>query len=141
MSIKENKAIVARIVELSNERKYDEARELYAVDFVNHDAGAPDIRDRDALMGMFAAWGAGFRDGTAKIEDSIAEGDQVTKRWIYTGTHTDEFMGIPPTGKAIKMTAITIYRLAAGKVVECWWNYDSMGLMQQLGVIPPLGEG
>lgn len=139
MSIMENKAIVARIIDLSNEHKYDEAKALYADDFVNRDAGAPDIQDRDALMVMFAAWGAGFGDGAAKIEDLIAEGDQVTKRWIYTGTHTGEFMGIPPTGKAIKMTAITIYRLVGGKVVECWWNYDSLGLMQQLGVIPPLG--
>ena len=141
MSIEENKAIVARIIELSNEHKYVEAKALYATDSVNHDAGAPDIRDRDALMAMFAAWGAGFPDGAAKIEDLIAEGDQVTKRWVYTGTQTGEFMGIPPTGKAIKMTAITIYRLIGGKVVECWWNYDSMGVMQQLGVIPSPGEG
>ena len=50
-----------------------------------------------------------------------------------------DFLGIPPTGNAVEMTGITIYRFAGGKIVEAWSNADSMGMMQQLGVIPPLG--
>ena len=69
----------------------------------------------------------------------IAEGDQVAKRFTFRGTQTGEFQGIPPTGKSIAMTGITIYRCADGKVAECWWSYDTMGAMQQLGVIPPMG--
>jgi steroid delta-isomerase-like uncharacterized protein len=113
--------------------------ELYASDFSNHDPSAPDVGDREALMQMFAVWGTSFPDARVTIEEMVGEGDLVAKRWTYRGTHTGEFMGIPATGKEIAMTAITIYRISGGKVAECWWNYDSLGVMQQLGVIPPLG--
>ena len=137
----ENKDIVQRVVDLVNEGKLEQVKELYTTDFVNHDPSAPDVRDREALMQMFAVWGAGFPDAHTTVEDMVAEGDMVAKRWSYRGTHKGEFMGIPATGKEITMTAITIYRISGGKVAECWWNYDRLGAMQQLGLIPPLGEG
>jgi steroid delta-isomerase-like uncharacterized protein len=139
MSLQENKDVVQRLVDLINEGKLEQAKELYTPDYVNHDPGAPDVGNREALIQLFAVWGAGFPDAHTTIDDMVAEGDMVAKRWTYRGTHTGEFMGIPATGKSITMTAITIYRLAGGKVAECWWNYDRLGAMQQIGVIPPLG--
>ena len=94
MSLQENKDIVQRVVELSNEKKYAQAKELYTSDFVNHDPTAPAVRDRQALMQMFAVWGTGFPDARATIEEMVAEGDKVAKRWTYHGTHNGEFMGI-----------------------------------------------
>jgi steroid delta-isomerase-like uncharacterized protein len=139
MSLQENKDLVQRVVDTINEGKLSQAKELYTSDFVNHDPSAPTVRDREALMQTLAVWGTGFPDARATIEEMVAEGDKVAKRWTYRGTHSGEFMGIPATGKEISMTAITIYRISGGKVAECWWNYDSLGVMQQLGVIPPLG--
>jgi steroid delta-isomerase-like uncharacterized protein len=139
MSLQGNKDVVQRIVDLLNEGKREQLKELYTEDFCNHDPGAPQVTTRDALIQLLGVWWAGFPDAQATIDDMIAEGDQVAKRYTFRGTQTGEFQGIPPTGKSIAMTGITIYRFAGGKVAECWWNYDTIGAMQQLGVIPPMG--
>lgn len=75
------------------------------------------------------------------MEDVIAEGDKVAGRWTAHGTHEDELVGIPPTGKEATWTGMTIYRLAGGEIVEAWWSRDMLGLLIQLGVVPPLGQG
>jgi predicted ester cyclase len=56
------------------------------------------------------------------------------------GTHRGDFQGIAPTGKSITQTGIDILRLAGGKVSERWGEFDNLGLMQQLGVIPAPGQ-
>jgi steroid delta-isomerase-like uncharacterized protein len=122
-----------------NERKLAQVEDLYTSDFVNHDPGTPDVRDRTALTQLFAARITAFPDQRVTIEDVIAEGDQVAKRWTIHGTHNGEFMGMPATGKEFAITAITIYRLSRGEVAECSWNYDSLTMLQPLGVVPPLG--
>ena len=61
-------------------------------------------------------------------------------RFSMGGTHKGEFMGIAPTNKQSQLTGISIERLAGGKVVETWVNWDALGMMQQLGVIPPPGS-
>ena len=129
-----------RVFDLLTVGQYALARDLYAADYANHDPSAPDVRDRDSLMELSAAFRKGISDAVGAIEDLIAQGDKVTKRWKYRGAHNGEFMGIPPTGKKIMMTAITIYRLAGGKVAECWWNYDTLGVLQQIGAIPLAAE-
>jgi steroid delta-isomerase-like uncharacterized protein len=139
MSLQGNKDVVQRIIDHLNAGTREQARELYTEDFVNHDPGSPQVTSRDALIQTFAVWWTAFPDAHTTIDDLVAEGDQVAKRWTFRGTQNGEFQGIPPTGKAIEMTGITIYRLVGGKVAECWWNYDTMGAMQQLGVIPPMG--
>ena len=68
----------------------------------------------------------------------IAEGDKVMTRLSAYGTQTGWLFGIPPTGKQISMTAIAIHRIANDKIVEHWSEIDNLGLMQQLGVVPPL---
>lgn len=60
-------------------------------------------------------------------------------RWTARGTHKGALMGIPPTGKQVTVTGITINRIANGKFAEDWSNYDLLGMLQQLGVIPTMG--
>ena len=157
MSLQEKKAVVQRVADWVIEGKLEEVRELFTSDFINHDdskcirdftsdfskqdASAPTVRDREALMQTFAEWDTAFSDGHVRVEDMVAEGDRVVQRWTYHATHTGEFMGIPATGKELTITATTTYRLSGGKVAECWWNYDNLGIMHQLGVIPPMGGG
>jgi predicted ester cyclase len=71
--------------------------------------------------------------------DLIAEGDKVAGRWTARGTHKGDLFGIPPTGKQGTVTGIDIYHFAGGKIEENWSNWDALGLMQQLGVIPAPG--
>jgi predicted ester cyclase len=73
-------------------------------------------------------------------EDMIAEGDKVVVRSTFRGTHKGDLMGIPPTGKQVTMPLILIYRIADDKIVEHWMQADALGLLQQLGVIPPMGQ-
>ena len=81
-----------------------------------------------------------FPDMQLTIEDQIAEGDKVVTRWTARGTHQGELMGIPPTGKQATVTGITVGRVANGKFVESWSNFDALGMMQQLGVVPVPGQ-
>jgi predicted ester cyclase len=77
-----------------------------------------------------------FPDHHETIDDIVAEDDKVVARVRWTGTHQGEYLGAAPTGKQVTYTAITIYRIEGGKVVESWQEGDRIGLMQQLGVIP-----
>ena len=89
---------------------------------------------------IFAALRAGFPDFQTTIEDLIAEGDKVAGRISWQGTHKGELMGIPPTGKHVKVTEMQIYRMTNGKIVERWVESDVLGMMQQLGIIPTQGQ-
>jgi predicted ester cyclase len=81
-----------------------------------------------------------FPDLYFTVEDHIAEGDKVVARLTVRGTQQGVFMGIPPTGKHVTVTAIDINRFAGGKSVEHWLNMDTLGLLQQLGVVPMPGQ-
>jgi predicted ester cyclase len=75
------------------------------------------------------------------IEDQIAEGDRVVTRLTSYGKHEGDLPGAPKTGNDMKMTSITIHRIANGKLVEKWSEKDVMGFLQQIGVMPPMGQG
>ena len=75
------------------------------------------------------------------IDDLLAERDKVVARITGRGTHADELMGIPATHKPVAMTGIAIYRFAHGKTAERWAQHDTLSLLQQLGVLPPMGHG
>ena len=80
-----------------------------------------------------------FPDLAFHIEDMIAEDDKVVVRWNATVTHTGDYFGIPPTGKAATITGMNTWHLANGKAIEGWVNRDDLGLLQQLGIIPTPG--
>jgi predicted ester cyclase len=82
-----------------------------------------------------------FPDLHLHIEDEIAEGDLLTTRWAGHGTHQGELMGIPATGKEVTVGGINISRIADGKIMERWEEFDMMGMMVQLGVVPAPGQG
>jgi predicted ester cyclase len=73
------------------------------------------------------------------IEELLADGDTVVARFTTHGTQTSTFQGIPATGAAAAASGIAIYRLAGGKIVAQWLEYDRLGTLQQLGLIPVLG--
>jgi steroid delta-isomerase-like uncharacterized protein len=90
--------------------------------------------DVKRFMGEFRE---AFPDFHSTIEDQIAEGDKVVTRWTMSGIHQGEFRGIAPTGKQITVTGIGIFRFSdEGKVIESWDNFDQLGMMRQLGVVP-----
>ena len=80
----------------------------------------------------FATWA----DIHCIIEDIFGEGDKVAIRWTWSGSHKGELMGIAPTGKRVTMTGISIMHIVDGKVAKEWTEMDTLGMMQQLDVIP-----
>ena len=69
----------------------------------------------------------------------IAEGDLVVIHMPIEGTFTNQLMGIPPNGKKVSLWMCNVWKVVGGRAVEWWINMDTLGLMQQLGVIPPQG--
>jgi predicted ester cyclase len=70
------------------------------------------------------------------IDEIFSSGDRVVVRWTGSGTHVGEVNGISPTGNEIRVDAITIHRMDNGKIAETWEVWDTLGFLQQLGVIP-----
>ena len=87
---------------------------------------------REFLLSLFAA----FPDAHWNIEDLIAADDEVVTRWSFVGTHRGTFIGIPPTEKQLVLGGISIDHIVEGKIVEEWEQWDTLGMMQQLDVVP-----
>jgi len=137
MSVEENKIMHRRFtLESLNHGNLAVADELAAADLVDHNA-PPGLAPGLAGFKQFVTrLRAGFPDVAFTIEDEIAEGDKVVVRTTMRGTHTGEFLGIPPTGRKVTMGTVDIVRIANGKIVEHWGQQDTLGMLQQLGVIP-----
>lgn len=134
----ENKALIQHFVEESfNCGNLNVVDEVYAPSFTSHDpATTQEERSPEDTKQFVDTYRSAFPDGHAVVEDLISEGDRVAYRWTYRGTHQGELVGISPTGKQVTITGITINRISGGKIEEEWNNFDRLGLMRQLGVIP-----
>jgi steroid delta-isomerase-like uncharacterized protein len=88
---------------------------------------------KDVLRGMRAA----FPDLYFSVEEQIAEGDKVLTRFEWTGTQRGEFLGVPATGRSVKVWGMVIDRLQGGRIKDTRIIMDMLGLMTQLGVFPP----
>ncbi len=142
MSAEANKAIVNRIwEEVVNEGNLNIADELFATSYVYHGPGGREIKGPEGFKQFIAMRRTAFPDFHVAVEDMVAEGDRVVSRWTAAGTHKGDLMGIAPTERRGTMTGITITRIVDGKVVEDWENLDQLGILRQLGAIPPLGKG
>jgi steroid delta-isomerase-like uncharacterized protein len=134
-----NKALVRRMIEEGwNKHNLALLDELYA-DCVYYNPTTGEIRG-EALKQFAASLLAAFPDIRFTIEDLVAEGDKVVTRWSCTGTLQGEFMGLAPTGKQLTPSALDIFRIVEGKVVEERVEFDTLRFFQQLGAVPPLGK-
>ena len=140
MSTEENKAFVQRLFAAYNKHNLAGVEELCAPDYVFHGPAAFCDMDLAGVKQVMPPFFTAFPDLHYTVEDLIAEGDKVVARVTMRGTLQGDFMGIPPTGKQIRWTAIAIDRFEAGKFVENWLNADNLGLLQQLGVIPQMAQ-
>jgi steroid delta-isomerase-like uncharacterized protein len=134
----ENKALSRRLLdEAFNKGNVDIADEVLTSGFVNHDAALPEATvGVDAAKASMTGYRTAFPDMQFTIEDQFDSGDEVVTRWSARGTHQGDLMGIPATGKQATVTGITIDRIEGSRIAESWTNWDTLGLMQQLGAIP-----
>jgi steroid delta-isomerase-like uncharacterized protein len=134
----QHKALVRRLMEeVWSRGDLGAVDQLVADEYVGHSSAMdPQTRGTEGYKRFFATLRSAFPDFRVTIEDQIAEGDRVVSRWTARATHAGAYAGIPPSGKPGVMTGISLFRVAEGKVVECWTNRDDLGLLQQLGVVP-----
>ena len=135
----ENKASARRVLKevFSGQGDLEVADELFAPNFVGHDPASPeDIRGPEGVKQFAGMYRNAFPDVQMSVEDQVAEGDIVVTRWIASGTHQGDLMGIAPTGNRVTVTGTSIERVVDGRIEETWDNYDALGMMQQIGAIP-----
>ena len=136
MTPEENKQLYWRIYDnILNQRNLSVIDELVSSDYVYHDPHNP-LNSPDELKQGMAAYLSALPDMRFTVDEMVAEGDKVVKRWKVVGTHKGELSGIPPTGNQVTITGLTMARFANGKLAEEWEAADTLGLMQQVGAIP-----
>ena len=134
----DNSAIVRRFVdEVINQGKMGSAEEFVWEDVVEQvplPGQGPGLEGlKDVLRGMRSA----FPDIDFSIEEQVCEGDKVASRFEWTGAHRGEFMGVPPTGRRVRVWGVVIDRLVDGRIKDTRILMDTIGLMMQLGALPP----
>ena len=133
----DNSAIVRRFVdEVINQGKMGSAEEFVWEDVVEQvplPGQGPGLEGlKDVLRGMRSA----FPDIDFSIKEQVCEGDKVVSRFEWTGTHKAEFMGVPATGRQVRVWGVVIDRLEAGRIKDTRILMDALGLMMQLGTLP-----
>lgn len=140
MSIDNNKAVVRRFYEEFFNRGNLAGAHVLVTPEVKVYHGSSEPQDFHQAVQGSSLFLAAFPDAQVTIEDQIAEGDKVVTSGTFCGTHLRDFEGLPPTGKPIKMTWIGIDRLVEGKITERRVEQDTLGMLQQLGIVPTPGE-
>lgn len=137
-----NKNVVRRLFEeVWNNGNLPVAEELFTPNYAHHDPSTPDLgRGPESEKKRATLYRTAFPDLRLTLEDIVAEGETVMARWSCRGTHKGELSGIAPTGKQVTISGMSIARLANGRLAESWVNWDALGLMRQLGVVPELGK-
>jgi predicted ester cyclase len=130
MSTEENKTLVRREQEelWNHTGDLDAAGELFA----------PELAE--AARQEAADFRRGFPDVVSTIEDLVAEGDRVAARWRARATHLGEYVGVPPTGREVEFTGISVYRIEGRRIAESWTVEDDLGLMRQIGGVSEPGQ-
>ncbi len=138
MSAEQNKALVRRVFEGAwNGANLDVFDETNAPGYVLRNPSVPEeVRGIEGIKGFASMFLGAFPDLRFVIEEQIAEGDRVLTRWSSSATHQGELMGIAPTGNRTGVSGMTLSRVSGGKLAEDWNNWDALGLMRQLGVVP-----
>jgi len=127
MTIEDNKAISRHAIAALNARDWNALRAVMA----------PDLAERFAASPFLGA----FPDIQTTIEEQIAEGDRVLTRWTNRGTHQGAYCGVPPTGRQVEYSGMSIDRIEGGRVVANLGQADLLGLLEQIGAVTLPDEG
>ena len=136
MSAENNKELVRKIFhEGINKQQHAAIESIIDPGYINH--GIPgDARGAEGFSQIVRQFTDSFPDLTITLEEVIGDGDTVATRGTWTGTHKGDFMGMPSTGKQVKVSFMDFWKFRNGKAVENWVQMDIAGLMQQLGAMP-----
>lgn len=130
----QNKKIIRNLYEqILNTGKLEQLNQVIAEEYVGVRGEKGAAGFAETVAGIRAA----FPDIKWTVEELLADGDKVTVRWSWKGTHTGPFRGFPASKKQVTDHAIAIYQLKEGRVTHAWIESDRLGFLQQIGVISP----
>ena len=137
MSTEENKALARRAWEVVfNQRNLDALSEFYTADALWHQPDQ-DLQGLEEVKQWLSRPFEAFPDLNVSVEDVIAEGDKVVVRYTSRGTHQGETAGLgPPTGRRMELEGLAMQRFEGNKIVEFWDQFDTLSLLEQLGLAP-----
>ena len=131
----------AVIEEIFNKGRLELADELIAPNMIDHDPALPEpVTGPDGMKQLVAGYRTAFPDVRITIDDQIEESDKVVTRWTARGTHKGDLWGMSATGNEVTVTGMSIDRFEGGQIAESWTNWDTLGMMQQLGVVPTMAS-
>lgn len=139
MSAQSNLATARRVIDKAwNGRDLSILDEVMSEDLVTHDpAEDRDLHGLDELRERMRTYQEAMPDMKVRIEDELASGNLVAMRWSVKGTNDGEFAGNPPTHREVKITGLSMERFdSEGRIVETWDQWDNLGMMAQLGMVP-----
>jgi steroid delta-isomerase-like uncharacterized protein len=122
--------------EVWNKRNLDVADQLIADEFVTHDPRGATAQGLEAYKEYVRSYTTAFPDLHFTVDEAVADDTTVATRWTATGTHRGPLYGIPPTGRAVKMSGVVFSKFKDGKFTVSWSFWDSLSLMKQLGLAP-----
>jgi steroid delta-isomerase-like uncharacterized protein len=142
MATNQNQELVRRFFEeMCNQRKLAIANELFSADHVLHDPQIPEAGPGpEGMKQVIATYQTAYPDAYWKVEHTLVADNYVITRWTGSGTHEKELNGIPPTGKSVKVQGIWIHRIENNRIAESWDVWDTLGMLQQLGVVPAMDQ-
>jgi steroid delta-isomerase-like uncharacterized protein len=134
----ENKALVQRwFDEVWTKGRAAGIDEMLAANAVVHGLG-PEMVGPAQFKVFHSAYRDAFPDVTIRVEHMVAEGNFVAARWSGTGTHRGNGLGFPATNKPVRFSGMLFVRVENGRLAEGWNNFDQLGMLQQLGVVPAM---
>ena len=132
----EHKDLVRRYLNAFNDRDHETLAELLAEDVVEH--GVHDeLHGVDEIVDFLQAHFEVFPDYSGTTEAMVAEGDTVAVRYRVSGTHSEEYRDVDPTGHTVEWTGIAMYRIEDGRIAEIWLEENRLGLLEQLEAVDP----
>ena len=139
MSTNQNQILVSRFFEeMCNQRNLNIASELFASNHLYHDPQTPAEPGPDGMKQVISIYQTAFPDAHWKVLETMTAGDDIITRWEGSGTQKNELPGIPATGKHVAVEGIWIHRVKNNKIAESWNVWDTLGMLQQLGIVPAM---
>jgi steroid delta-isomerase-like uncharacterized protein len=133
MSKEQNAAALTKFAEAVNTGNYDLFDEVVAPDSIDHDPAPRQVAGPKGYRALFTEMRSAFPDMKAEPVELVADEDAIAFAYTFTGTHKGPFMGVPATGKKVKIRGMQISKFSNGKMVERWGSSDQLGILQQIG--------
>ena len=135
-AIEQNKNTVSEFIDaLFTKGDLGAVDDYLAEEFINHDPPVGVTGDREGMRAAGAIFRAAFPDWHSEMDILVGEGDLVVEHFTASGTQQGEIFGVQPSGHAVTLPGINIWRVRGGRILERWGRLDELGLLRQLGLV------